>query len=268
MGTALGAPEERTMSPLQIHMFPCLADNYGFLVHDDEARVTAAIDTPDAAAILGQLDAKGWQLTHILNTHHHGDHAGGNLELKQRTGCTIVGPRADAARIPGIDVAVGEGDELALGAHRVRVFDTPGHTRGHIVYWLPDDHAAFVGDTLFAMGCGRLFEGTPAQMWSSLAKIMRWPDDTRLYCAHEYTQANARFALTVEPGNTALAARADEVRRLRAAGRPTVPTTLRDELATNPFLRASSRDLQQTIGLSGADEVAVFARTRALKDAF
>ena len=256
------------MLALEIHMFPCLADNYGYLVHDPQTRVTAAIDTPDAAAILRELDAKGWRLTHILNTHHHGDHAGGNLELKARTGCTILGPRADAARIPGIDVAVGEGDEIALGSRRVRVFDTPGHTRGHIVYWLPDDGAAFVGDTLFAMGCGRLFEGTPAQMWSSLNKIVRWPPETRLYCAHEYTEANARFALTVEPDNAALARRAAEVARVRAAGRPTVPTTLGAELETNPFLRAASRDLQRTIGLTGADEVAVFARTRALKDAF
>jgi hydroxyacylglutathione hydrolase len=256
------------MKPLRIHMFACLQDNYGYLLHDDEAGLTAAIDTPDAGAIAAELDAHGWRLTHIFNTHHHGDHAGGNLELKARTGCTVTGPRADAGRIPGIDVQVGEGDELLFGAHRVRVFDTPGHTRGHIVYWFLDDEAAFVGDTLFAMGCGRLFEGTPAQMWSSLQKIMRWPATTRLYCAHEYTQANARFALTVEPNNEALAARAAEVDRMRAARRPTIPTTLALELATNPFLRAGSRDLQSAIGLPGADEVAVFAKTRALKDAF
>jgi hydroxyacylglutathione hydrolase len=256
------------MQPLEIHLFPCLADNYGFLVHDPQEQVTAAVDTPDAGQIMAQLDAKGWRLTHILNTHHHGDHAGGNLQIKERTGCTVIGPRADAARIPGIDVPVGEGDELCLGRHRVRVFDTPGHTRGHIVYWLPDDDAAFVGDTLFAMGCGRLFEGTPAQMWTSLCKIMSWPESTRLYCAHEYSQANARFALTVEPHNAALAARAAEVAALRAAGRPTVPTTLRAELATNPFLRAASPGLQSAIGLPGADAVQVFAKTRALKDAF
>jgi hydroxyacylglutathione hydrolase len=256
------------MSPLEIHMFPCLQDNYAYLVHDARTGTTAAIDTPDAAAILAELSVKSWQLTHILNTHHHGDHAGGNLELKRRTGCTIVGPRADSARIPGIDVEVGEGDEIALGSHRVRVFDTPGHTRGHIVYWLPDDGVAFVGDTLFAMGCGRLFEGTPGQMWSSLGKISRWPASTRLYCAHEYTQGNARFALTVEPDNAALVARAAQVNRLRAAGRPTVPFTLGEELQTNPFLRAASPGLQRTIGLPGADEVTVFAKTRALKDAF
>jgi len=256
------------MKPIEIHMFPCLQDNYGYLLHDEAAAVTAAIDTPDAAAILAALAQRGWQLTHILNTHHHSDHAGGNLELKEKTGCRIVGPRADAARIPGIDVTVGDGDSFDLGAHRVEVFDTPGHTRGHIVYWLPGDEVAFVGDTLFAMGCGRLFEGTPAQMWGSLQKIVRWPDETRLYCAHEYTQSNGRFALTVEPRNRALAARMQEVARARAAGLPTIPTTVALEKATNPFLRAASRDLQATVGLSGASEVEVFAKTRALKDAF
>jgi hydroxyacylglutathione hydrolase len=256
------------MKPIEIHMFPCLQDNYGYLLHDSVAAVTAAIDTPDAVAILAALAERSWVLTHILNTHHHSDHAGGNLELKKRTGCRIIGPRADAARIPGIDVQVGDRDSFELGSHRVEVFDTPGHTRGHIVYWLPDDAVAFVGDTLFAMGCGRLFEGTPAQMWSSLQKIARWPESTRLYCAHEYTQANGRFALTVEPGNRALAQRMQEVARARAAGRPTIPTTVALEKATNPFLRAASRDLQRELGLVGASEVEVFAKTRALKDAF
>jgi hydroxyacylglutathione hydrolase len=203
-----------------------------------------------------------------LNTHHHGDHAGGNLELKERTGCIVVGPRADAARIPGIDVAVGEGDEVAIGGHVARVYDTPGHTRGHIVYHFAADKAAFVGDTLFAMGCGRLFEGTPAQMWSSLSKILTWPDDTRLYCAHEYTQSNARFAVTVEPANEALKRRAAVVAALRAENRPTVPSMLGEERATNPFLRPRSANLQATIALVGGDDVEVFAKTRALKDAF
>jgi len=256
------------MSPIEIHQFPCLHDNYGYLVHDAEAAVTAAIDTPDAAAILAALAQRGWVLTHILNTHHHADHAGGNLELKRRTGCRIVGPRADAARIPGIDAEVGDGDAFLLGHHRVQVLDTPGHTRGHIVYYLPNDDAAFVGDTLFSLGCGRLFEGTPAQMWSSLQKMMSWPERTRIYCAHEYTQANGRFAVTVEPGNRALAERVAEVARLRSAGEPTVPSTLALEKATNPFLRPASRDLQETIGMVGASDVEVFAKTRALKDAF
>jgi len=256
------------MSPLVIHMFPCLADNYGYLLHDPERSETAAVDTPDAEEILRQLDAKGWRLTHILNTHHHADHAGGNLELKKHTGCTIVGPRADAARIPGIDVEVGEGDQVRLGDHVAQVFDSPGHTRGHILYYFAADGAAFVGDTLFALGCGRLFEGTPAQMWSSLQKILRWPDATRLYCAHEYTASNARFALSVEPGNEALRSRAAEVARLRSLDQPTVPSTLGEERATNPFLRPQSRNLRETIGLPAGDEVEVFARTRALKDAF
>jgi hydroxyacylglutathione hydrolase len=256
------------VSPLEIHMFPCLADNYGYLLHDRGSGHTAAVDTPDANEILAQLAAKGWRLTHILNTHHHADHAGGNLELKRQTGCTIVGPRADAARIPGIDVAVGEGDVVELGEHRATVFDTPGHTRGHIVYYFADAHAAFVGDTLFALGCGRLFEGTPGQMWSSLQKILRWPDDTRLYCAHEYTQSNARFAVTVEPGNEQLKQRAAAIASRRAANQPTVPSTLAEERATNPFLRPTSRNLQETVGLIGAPPVDVFAKTRALKDAF
>jgi hydroxyacylglutathione hydrolase len=249
------------MSALSIHMFPCLADNYGYLLHDSDSGMTAAVDTPDADEIQAQLKAKGWRLTHILNTHHHADHAGGNLELKRKTGCTIVGPRADSARIPGIDVVL-------VGEHRAAVFDTPGHTRGHIVYHFAEAHAAFVGDTLFALGCGRLFEGTPGQMWGSLAKILRWPDETRIYCAHEYTQSNARFALTVEPQNSALRARADAVAKLRAAGKPTVPSTLGEERATNPFLRAASPELRATIGLPAAADVEVFAKTRALKDAF
>ncbi len=255
-------------SKLEIHMFPCLDDNYGYLLHDAETGVTAAVDTPDAGAISRALAERGWRLTHILNTHHHADHAGGNLHLKAATGCRIVGPRADAARIPGIDVEVGDGDVFELGSHRVEVYDTPGHTRGHIVYRFPEQNAAFVGDTLFAMGCGRLFEGTPEQMWRSLRKILAWPDDTRLYCAHEYTAANARFALTVEPGNEALAARAREVERLRAAGRPTIPTTVAEEKATNPFLRPDSADLRRTLGMPDADDVEVFARTRAMKDRF
>ena len=256
------------MSTLEIHMFPCLADNYGYLLHDAGSGATATVDTPDAEEILRQLDAKGWRLTHVLNTHHHSDHAGGNLALKARTGCTIVGPRADAARIPGIDVTVGEGDMVAIGAHRARVHDTPGHTRGHIVYHFAEARAAFVGDTLFSLGCGRLFEGTPGEMWNSLQKILRWPGDTKLYCAHEYTASNARFALTVEPQNAALKARAEAVAKLRAAGTPTVPSTLDEERATNPFLRPASVELRAMVGLVGAPDVEVFAKTRALKDAF
>ena len=256
------------MNDLEIAQFPCLSDNYGFLLHDPVAGLTASIDTPDANAIVAELERRNWRLTHILNTHHHADHAGGNLYLKDKTGCQIIGPRADAARIPGIDLGVGDGDSVAFGRWQIEVFETPGHTTGHIVYFVPEAKAAFVGDTLFALGCGRLFEGSPDQMWNSLQKILRWPDDTKIYCAHEYTLANAEFALTVEPDNMALVARAREIAALRRDGRPTVPTTLELERKTNPFLRPSSPNLQRTIGLAGADEVSVFARTRELKDRF
>lgn len=254
------------MSAIDIEMFPCLSDNYGFLLHDCESGATASIDTPEVGPILAALERRGWQLTHILNTHHHGDHAGGNLELKRVTGCRIVGPGNDAARIPGIDVGVADGDVVEFGRQRIEVIETPGHTRGHIVYLLRDQKVAFVGDTLFAMGCGRLFEGSPEQMWHSLQKLLRWPNETRIYCAHEYTAANGRFALTVEPNNPDLKARCEDVARLREAGTPTVPTTLALEKATNPFLRPAA--LRESLDMPRADDVAVFARTRALKDAF
>tara|TARA_Y100000310_G_C20534784_1_gene740323 strand:- start:274 stop:1047 length:774 start_codon:yes stop_codon:yes gene_type:complete len=253
---------------IEVHQFLCLDDNYGYLVHAEPSGLTAAIDAPEAKPILAALASKGWTLDLILNTHHHADHAGGNLELKERTGCSIVGSRADAARIPGIDREVGEGDSVTLGDHRFEVHDTPGHTSGHIVYHAPGDGIAFVGDTLFALGCGRLFEGTPAQMWQSLQKILRWPGQTRIYCAHEYTQANARFAITVEPGNPDLAQRCATIDTARSRGEPTVPSTLDLEKRTNPFLRPHSPNLQQTVGLTGASEVAVFARIRELKDSF
>jgi len=253
---------------LQIHMFPCLQDNYCYLVHDQETGTTGVIDTPEVAAIEKALIDTGWSLDFILNTHHHWDHAGGNLELKEKTGCTIVGPRADEARIPGIDINLGDGEIFKLGNHMARIYDTPGHTKGHIAYHFEEDAAAFVGDTLFAMGCGRLFEGTPAQMWTSLQKLMNWPDDTRIYCAHEYTLTNARFALTVEPDNPALIARAAEVERLRKKGIPTIPTTMKIEKATNPFLRPTSVGLQDTLAMKGQSTVAVFAETRRRKDNF
>ena len=233
---------------------------------------TAAVDTPEAAAIERALEETGWgPLTHILCTHHHADHTGGNVELKRRySGCVVVGPRADAARIPALDVAVAEGEPLAVGEARVEVLDTPGHTRGHCAYYFPAAQALFCGDTLFSLGCGRLFEGTPEQMCASLDKLRALPGGTRVFCAHEYTAANARFALTLEPGNAALRARAAEVEALRAAvpPRPTVPSTLAQELAANPFLRAQSAELQAAVGLPGASPVAVFAETRRRKDVF
>lgn len=256
------------MARLEIHQFPCLSDNYGFLIHDEATDVTACIDTPEVEPILRALDEKGWKLTHILNTHWHPDHAGGNEEIQRKTGCAIVGPAGERSRIPSIERAVGEGDILDLGGHTVRVFDVPGHTSGHIAYWLPDDGVAFVGDTLFALGCGRLFEGTPDQMWTSLRKLMALPPETSVYCAHEYTQSNARFALTVDPENPALRDRAKRIDSLRAEGRFTVPTTIGDELRTNPFLRAEDASLQRAIGMEGASPVEVFAETRRRKDRF
>ncbi|MDR3500293.1 MAG: hydroxyacylglutathione hydrolase [Parvibaculum sp.] len=256
------------MSKLEIYQFEALKDNYGYLVHEPSSGATAAIDTPEVAPILKALDDKGWKLTHILNTHHHFDHAGGNAELKALTGCTIVGPRGEKDLIPGIDRAVGDGDIVELGAARARVLEVPGHTRGHIAYHFADDHVVFVGDTLFALGCGRLFEGTAAQMWVSLGKLMALPDDTTVYCAHEYTQSNARFALSVEPQNKALVERAKEIDAKRARGEWTVPTTIGLEKATNPFLRAASRDLRHTVGLDAAADVDVFAETRKRKDNF
>lgn len=253
---------------LEVHQFPCLHDNYGFILRDAVSGQVATVDTPDAEEISRQLQARDWPLDVIMNTHHHPDHAGGNLTLKKRFGCRIVGPQAEAATIPGIDQLLGDGDTFELGESGARVLETPGHTLGHIVYHFEDDGIAFVGDTLFAMGCGRLFEGTAGQMWQSLQKLLAWPDNTTLYCAHEYTQANARFALSVEPDNTALVERAARVDALRARGEPTVPMRLAEEKATNPFLRPDSPALQATLELPGDDLVAVFAETRRRKDVF
>ena len=253
---------------LEIYQIPCLQDNYGFLVHDPETGATATIDTPEVAQINQALAAKGWRLTHILNTHHHFDHAGGNEELKAQWNCQVVGAAIDAERIPGIDVALADGDTLTLGSKQARIIEVPGHTSGHIAYYFAADEVAFVGDTLFALGCGRLFEGTPEQMSESLGKIMALPDATTVYCAHEYTEANAAFAVTMEPANPALQQRVKEIQSLRAAGKPTVPTSIGLERATNPFVRSDSAELQAVLNLSGADEVAVFAETRRRKDHF
>ncbi len=256
------------MAKIDIVQLPVLNDNYVYLVRDPDTGSVGVVDPAVVEPVTTALAARGWRLTHILNTHHHGDHVGGNLELKRLTGCTIVGPRADRARIPGIDVEVGDGERYRFGAAEAEVFDVPGHTRGHIAYWFADSEALFCGDTLFALGCGRLFEGTPGQMWSSLSRIRALPEATRVYCAHEYTQNNARFALTVEPENGALVARAKAVDASRAAGRPTVPSTIGEERATNPFLRPDSPAIRRRLGLDRADDVAVFAEVRRRKDVF
>jgi hydroxyacylglutathione hydrolase len=253
---------------LQIEQIPVLSDNYVYLVHEPAAKLTAVVDPAVTEPVLAVLARHGWRLTHILNTHHHHDHVGGNEALKAATGCVVVGPRADRERIPGIDVALGDGDVFEFGANRARVFDVPGHTRGHIAYHFADAHALFCGDTLFALGCGRMFEGTAPEMWSSLEKLRGLPGDTRVYCAHEYTQSNGRFALSVEPGNAALIARMREVDARRAANEPTVPSTLAEELATNPFLRPDSAEIQAAVERVGAPLHEVFGATRARKDVF
>ncbi|MCR9096483.1 MAG: hydroxyacylglutathione hydrolase [bacterium] len=253
---------------LEIHQFGCLSDNYGFLVHDPDSGSTACVDTPEVEPTLAALQEKGWSLTHIWNTHWHPDHTGGNQELQEKTGCAILGPRNERDRVPGIETELGEGSTFAFGAHEVRVFDVPGHTAGHIAYWLPEDSVAFVGDTLFALGCGRLFEGTAEQMWDSLGKLRTLPPETVVYCAHEYTQANARFALSVDPENADLTRRVQEIDAMRAKGLATVPTTIGVEHSTNPFLRADDPAFQRAIGMEGADPVAVFAETRKRKDEF
>lgn len=254
------------MAVLQIHQFPCLSDNFGVLVHDPKSKATASIDAPEADPVRKALAETGWRLTHILTTHHHADHVGGHLALKSETGCSIVGPRNEAEKIPGIDLQVGEGDVCRLGDVELKVLDTPGHTLGHVSYWSPAAKVAFVGDTLFSLGCGRVIEGTPKMMWASLGKLMALPPETSFHCGHEYTVANATFALTVEPGNKALQARAAEARQLRAEGKPTLPSTIGAELAANPFLRAASPEIRKVVGMEGKADWEVFAEVRERKN--
>ncbi len=253
---------------LEIVILPVLTDNYIYLIHDRLSQETAVVDPALAQPVLQVLLQKRWQLTTIFNTHHHSDHVGGNLEIKKRTGCKIIAGNADKDRIPGIDQGVNEGDFVKLGEHIARVIATPGHTSGHIVYHFAEDNLLFCGDTLFAMGCGRLFEGTADQMWCSLQKLKILPKKTKVYCAHEYTQSNGRFALTIEPGNFKLHNRMLEVDRLRSVNLSTIPSTIGEELETNPFFREDSNEIRQRIHTEDSKPSQVFAEIRRLKDNF
>lgn len=254
------------MTELQAHQFPCRSDNYGLLLRYGANGEAASIDAPETLAMRKALADTGWTLTHLLITHHHADHVEGNLEFKAETGCRIIGPKGEAAKIPGIDILIGGGERFKLGEHAAHVLDTPGHTLGHISYHFPDARIACVADTLFSLGCGRILEGDPEMMWASLQKLMALPPETTFYCGHEYTQANARFALTIEPGNAALVARAAEVDRLRAAGKPTLPSTIGAELTFNPFLRPSSPEIRQRLGMASQADWQVFAEIRERKN--
>ncbi len=253
--------------PTEIDLFPCLSDNYGALLHDPATGAVASVDAPDGRAVLEALERRGWRLTDILVTHHHADHVQGVELLKEAfPDARVVAPKAEAQRIPLVDIQVEEGDEVSVGSLKGRVIATPGHTAGHVVYHFPDEALLFSGDTLFVMGCGRAFE-TPAEtLWDSLSKLKRLPPQTRVYCGHEYTLANARFCASIEPDNVALKARLEEVAALRATGAPTVPTTIERELATNSFLRSDQATVKHELGMADQPDAAVFAELRARKN--
>lgn len=254
--------------PAETRVFACLKDNYGVLLHDPESGATAAIDAPEAAPIEAALKATGWKLTDILVTHHHADHTGGIDELKKKYNCRVVAPQAEVGKIPQADKTVREGDTISVGTLSAKVIETPGHTSGHITFWFQGDKLAFAGDTLFSIGCGRVIEGTPEMMWASLKKLRDLPGDTQVYCGHEYTLANIKFAQSIEPGNAALTARAAEAQKQIATGAPTIPTTIDEEKAANPFLRADVASVAAAVGLAGKPAAEVFAEIRARKNKF
>ena len=254
--------------PAKTHQFPCLSDNFGVLIHDPATGATASIDAPEAAPIEAALRETGWTLSDILVTHHHADHTVGIAELKARHKCRVIGPRGEADKIADLDETYGGGDTVNVGSLVARVIDTPGHTAGHISLVFDEDKIAFVGDTLFSIGCGRVIEGTPAQMWESLLKLRALPDDVMFFCGHEYTQANVKFALTIEPENSALIARARDVDELREKGKPTLPATLGAEKAANCFLRADVPSVAAAVGMAGKPAAEVFAEIRARKNKF
>ncbi len=253
----------------EVYQFPCLKDNYGVLVHDGSTGATAAIDAPDGAAVVAAAKQKGWTITDALVTHHHLDHTQGLPQLRAAfPALRVTGPAKEVGRIEGLDRTVAEGDFVKVGALEAKVIETPGHTAGHVVYWFEEDEIVFCGDTLFALGCGRAFEAPPAVLWQSLMKLAELPGETQVYCGHEYTQANARFALTIEPDNALLVQRAEHIAALRADGAPTLPTSIALELATNPFLRADEPSVQAALDMQGADPASVFAEIRGRKDRF
>lgn len=253
---------------VEVEQFMCRSDNFGILLRDPSSGATALVDAPEEQPILDAIGRTGWKPGLLLVTHHHGDHVEANLALKQRFGLKIVGPAAEASKIPGIDATVAGGDTLRLGGEEIRVIETPGHTAGHVSYHLPRSGVAFTADTLFALGCGRLLEGDAKTMFASLNKLAALPPETVVYCGHEYTLANARFALTVDPDNAALKARAKKVEALRAEGKPALPTTIAEELATNPFLRWGDPSIRKNLGMEDAPDEAVFAEIRRRKDNF
>jgi len=258
----------KSAGSLEVAQFPCLDDNYGYLIHDPKTGETAALDTPCASTYARELERRGWKLTHILCTHHHGDHVGGNRKLKTE-GVKVYGPAADG-RIPCMDVPLQGGDKFSFGGADAVVMDVGGHTLGHIAYHFPEEKTAFVGDSLFSLGCGRMFEGTPEQYWATLRRLRDLPGDTTIYCAHEYTESNARFAMSVEPNNPELVRRTEEIMAKRACGKPTVPSLMGEEKATNPFLRGDvSEEIRKNVGASdGEDGASIFYKIRLGKDRF
>ena len=255
--------------PAHVHQFACLQDNFGVLVHDPATGATAAIDVPEAAPVLKALADKGWTLTDILVTHRHADHVQGIPEVKQHfPKARVVAPRGEADRVPMVDVKAGEGDYIKVGKLTAKVIETPGHTIGHIVYWFEDDNLLFAGDTLFSLGCGRVMEAPMAVMWDSLEKLAELPGETQVYCGHEYTLANGKFALTVDPANVMLKEHLEKATALRAAGQFTIPSTIALELAINPFLRADEQDVRVAVGMPDADPADVFAEIRERKNKF
>ncbi|UVC08301.1 hydroxyacylglutathione hydrolase [Rhizobium sp. TH2] len=256
------------MANLEIELFRCRSDNFGVLLHDPESGKTASIDAPEEQPILDALTRRGWTLTDIFTTHHHQDHVEANLALKARFNAEITGPKNEADKIPGIGFAFGDGGQFSFAGHPVEVIETPGHTAGHICYYLPQDRLLFAADTLFALGCGRLFERGPRDMWQSLLNLRKLPDDTVVYFGHEYTMSNAKFALTIDPQNAALRDRVKEIEATLASGGHTAPTTIGVERATNPFLRADDAGIRKHLGMEGAEDWEVFAEIRARKDKF